>query len=891
MHSGIKYWGKRSEDAFYPLIGHLLDTGVVFGILWDRLVEPHLKELFEEVLGDNAAQKLGLVAALHDCGKATPVFQCRLSEKRPPVWAPSPRHRLPSIPGGISVLTHRRYGEGLSHGRESGRIIGRLSSNLWVCRVVEGHHGRFPTTEAQNPTVERLAESLSAGGWADDQHQLVKEVEQALGVGLESLGLDQPDSFYPLIPSITGWVSVADWIASDDLAVSSGIQQMGLLDNDLVEFCSRRTQTYSARIDQLVGQYHSPPGEFSEIFGFTPDRPVQRYVCDQEVAPPFSLMAVPMGAGKTEAALERHRQLGSNSLYFALPTMATANSMFVRVQAMFSSAQGTGGALLHGQSGVNDFYATGEQGPPSLGAGSHDFDHVGDDATGLQAHHWLRGRHRGLLAPVGVGTVDQVFAAVLRARYATVRLAAIANTHIVFDEVHSYDPYQQTLFANVLRWLGLHRAPVTLLSATIPTELAHRYSAAYSAGWNRDEQHRSRSGLVSKDVVSHYPGTFEVDHDGRISSSAIEASDRRVNKLRYISYEDSPVEAIAAEVRAIRSRHPQAAIGVIVNTVDACIQAAQSLSEWEPRVLHGRMPSTMRHERESGALATVGPNTSSHGQLIVGTQILEQSLDLDFDFLITELAPVPDLIQRTGRLWRHSSCDGEHWVHSPARKWREGLAQPEVTVIHPAELNRLSALPYMEAVLYWAWCFGFGEGALEELVVPDALQGLVNQSQVPFDSDSLEDDRVLDLMGKVQAQRTSAKTRSLDLDSLFDDEDFAAESLWCVTSGGLDRNSDETATRWDDRPSRTLVLLSSTNRWAFDPSVEHESATARTKAAIGASVRISVARSDSLPLGSFADLVPKAERKRWSTTHTLDLDQVNSVQLDELLGLILPSVK
>ena len=129
------------------------------------------------------------------------------------------------------------------------------------------------------------------------------------------------------------------------------------------------------------------------------------------------------------------------------------------------------------------------------------------DDTGLVAHGWLQGKHRGLLAPVGVGTVDQTLSAVLREKYNMVKLAAVANTHVVFDEAHSYDLYQQELFSVLLRWLGLHRAPVTILSATMPSELATKYCSAYLSGWNAEVELSKQDKLTIA-----YPGVVAVSY-------------------------------------------------------------------------------------------------------------------------------------------------------------------------------------------------------------------------------------------------------------------------------------------------------------------------------------------------------------------------------------------
>ncbi len=673
-------------------------------------------------------------------------------------------------------------------------------------------------------------------------------------------------------------MSVADWLASDEAAVDSGVGAQHLIGSDVNTFIGLRRAYFARALEHQLGNHIIPTADFATVFGFEPNRPVQQFVLARDPAE-FCLIAVPMGAGKTEAALERHRRLDSTSLYFALPTMATADAMFKRVQRFYSrSDEASTGALLHGRASINDFYA---------GAGDSGFSHVGNDdsdfdRTGLVAGQWLRGRHRGLLAPVGVGTVDQVLAAVLRAKYSTVRLAAVGNTHIVFDEVHSYDPYQQQLFCTVLRWLGVLRSPTTLLSATIPSDLAHRYTQAYLAGWHR------QSSVESPSTWSvAYPGAVTLSGGGEPEVQSLDASDERVVELelnRAGAGNDAVPRQIAQRCRDLRRLYPDAVIGVIVNRVAHCIEIATALEDLEPFVLHARMPTSMRAQRQEDLAEAVGPGSTAHGQLVIGTQVLEQSLDIDFDILVSEFAPAPDLIQRTGRLWRHSTCWSDQWIHPNSRP-RTGLgSSPKMLVFAPQEFSLGSSRPYMPGVLIQAWERGFESGNTTGIAVPGDLQRIVDCAHVSFTTEAWQNDDTAEFLVSVRAQRTSAEGRSICLDGLLDC--WGDEMLPDVTSGGADAE-DEHATRWNELPSETIVLVSASHRWATSADSLAARGVKRQRAIVEASISLSggalaLVKPELQELNELVDDPP-----RWSLGSYLDLDCSQVARLDELLGLII----
>src|SRR5207248_6281763 len=101
--------------------------------------------------------------------------------------------------------------------------------------------------------------------------------------------------------------------------------------------------------------------------------------------------------------------------------------------------------------------------------------------SAVVAEEWFaRNKKQALLAPFGVGTIDQALLAVLQTRHVFVRLFGLAGKCVVLDEVHAYDAYMTTLMERLLRWLAALGCPVMLLSATLPRDKRVKLLRAYA---------------------------------------------------------------------------------------------------------------------------------------------------------------------------------------------------------------------------------------------------------------------------------------------------------------------------------------------------------------------------------------------------------------------------
>jgi CRISPR-associated endonuclease/helicase Cas3 len=360
-----------------------------------------------------------------------------------------------------------------------------------------------------------------------------------------------------------------------------------------------------------------------------------------------------MGEGKTEAAffahLELQRRFGHRGLYVALPTKATGNAMFKRTLKFLrdhDKDRRLDLQLLHGGALLNDTFQNLKV------SGIHDPETGGE----VRAGEWFTNKKRALLSEYGVGTVDQALLPILPVRHNFVRLWGLANRVVVFDEIHAYDAYTGTLLVHLLRWLLALGASVVLLSATLPPSFRHKLAEVVDADLPEPEVEYPRLSIF-------YPGE-------EVHQKHFEADPTRRLKLR--------LQAISPELpdmySALEQHLANGGMGLaLVNTVQRAQDLYSTFPDGEPLeregqpvgkrlpngtevfLFHARFPADRRQKREDQALETFGGVGNRGGRkILIATQVAEQSLDLDFDLIATDLAPIDLVLQRAGRLWRHA---------------------------------------------------------------------------------------------------------------------------------------------------------------------------------------------------------------------------------------------
>lgn len=729
-------WAKTDRDhpeRWHPLANHLVEVAAVAFEMWESVLPPASKQRWTDFCGgdeDAAGRWLAFLAGLHDLGKCSPVFEAASKEQRARlerVGIRFPRHMLDRMPHGVvtagtlpALLKEqwptlkgnitRRYGAvaGMHHG--------------WVLDMATIQVGSMKTSPS----------AVGTGEWDDWRHDL-------FGYVLESVGgnVDVPDRQIPysLATWLAGVISVADWIGSNtdyfpfDELVHEPVAAFGA--------AQRRASDALDDLGFRSGAISIPP-EFERQFpGFErgPNATQQATIGAVSAMPDRGAVIIEaqMGDGKTEAAFwtaaYAQRQWGTRGAYIGMPTRASSDQLFSRFVTFLTEnradAEQVHARLVHGHAAISAWLDQIERGaaePIDTDAEAPD-----EPRDPLVRADWFNGRGRALLAPYGVGTVDQSFLGVLETRHHFVRLMALAGKTLIFDEVHAYDSYMDALFQRELEALGALGSPVVILSATLPRERTTALLGAYArgAGWNLE----SAAGLAA------YPRVSTVDEAHGIQSLPIGESGRdKTVALRWFPGEESSVrDTMIAELRV--ALHDGGTCAIICNSVgqaQAMYWSVEAAFPGEVTLFHARFRQKERSRIQRDVLDYFGKRRPDDlpKRIVVATQVIEQSLDLDFDLMVSYFCPTDLLIQRAGRMHRHSAND----VKRPPR-----LRQPRLWIIGVGDSDQerypVPGVPYVSSLIYdphillrsWLALSMEGRGR-ESFLLPDDIEALIERT-------------------------------------------------------------------------------------------------------------------------------------------------------------------
>lgn len=814
-------WGKGPERLAaglepYPLVTHQMDTFGVASALWDVWLAPHLRRLLIAELGGGGDLGGGdagefvkrwacFAAGAHDVGKASPGFQVQVASPRSAgaAWRLVMADRLTSAglplcdentcrslagPGktarrhefvGMVALTQllRPAGED----RAGVDDVHRLPlAKHWVAAVAGGHHGRWHPCGVVDDAMNLMPVLLSPA-WAAGQREILDTLLAAAGLRGCDIPVPVAARAGVVITLLTGFTILADWIASSDTVVQAGYDRIDAgADPWSPDWAGLRAEELRGVVERTVGSYVPFPDAQASILGWNSDgtrrrpRPLQRDA--EQVGAGAWFVAYPTGEGKTDAALLRHAAGEGEGLIFGLPTRATTDEMQRRLSACLAP---TGNTVLL----------------------SHQFaaaHHV--ECASSYGLEWFSSSIRRLVAPVVAATCDQILSGSLKLRHSPLRLLALANHHVVLDEVHTYDQYQSFLLKNLLEWWGATGTRVTLLSATLPAWQQRDFASAYSGG----------SGEESRTAV--YPAHWTVTSEsGPVVTPDLST---RVPDLGCDLVRSD--EATKTHIRWALEQHdahPRCHAAIVRSTVGDTIDTARSVREAlrgdgsvEVVCLHSRM--TVRHragiqerlEQRLGPRGGPGP-----ALMVVASQVLEAGLDYDFDLMSSDLVPAAALIQRAGRLWRFADPD--------ARRARFGDV-PDRRVVHVVARTRDGQIDHRSALPYFAAELDRVAGWLEDkdvIRIPEHVQDFVDETSMDLQTveatadtaDEIATNAVMiqQAMRAVSclAQRVARPTRRTRYDDLVD-----------LTGGDNSlgpQDEDRMGTRFQDRETLTLVLL------------------------------------------------------------------------------------
>ncbi len=658
----FEYWGKADRNdpfnKYHLLPYHCLDVAAVGWILLNP----------EESQCQRLAAQLGVepgwlrdffvfCLALHDIGKFSRAFQGLKTDLSPDLVKANPRMPYTERHDSLGFWLWR---ENLSNQLEkqlsvNGEWLNKIE--LWL-EIVTGHHGMPPKKSGGRiSNFFEQEDEEAARHFVQSVHSLfLSEFDHA---ALQNNDLKK--QLKTVSWQLAGITVLADWLGSNQ---------------EYFKYCSKPEELavywHKHALPSAGEAIQFMPGKpkttqfqgINNLFPFIKQpTPLQKYAINEPLndKPQLFILEDVTGAGKTEAALIlTHRLLSAglaDGLYVALPTMATANAMYQRLgkvyRRFYESSDLPSLILAHGARDLSDAFCESvflsENQVADLNyTDGHDEQEQELSATAY-CNAWLAdNRKKALLADVGVGTLDQALLAVLPARHQSLRLLGLGRKVLLVDEVHAYDSYMQRLLDALLETHARQGGSVILLSATLPQTMRENLVVAFHRGLGDDTPRIFRNAYP---LATHSPTAGEsekhIDTREEVKRSVI---------IERLEEEDVVIEQIQ------QAKSKGQCVCWIRNTVKAARASYRTLAqcEWMNKdhlhLFHSRFAMVDRQKIEEETLMRFGDESNHEarkGQVLIATQVVEQSLDLDFDVLITDLAPIDLIIQRAGRLRRH----------------------------------------------------------------------------------------------------------------------------------------------------------------------------------------------------------------------------------------------
>ena len=791
----FKFWGKAQPQVrgdgpdCHPLVFHCLDVAAVGQTILKR--HDTLARRFASLLNlgqEDTVRLLTYLLCIHDIGKFAKKFQAK-----------APEHFPACFDDAVTKLsTHYDHAAGGFRLFEVHPDLFGLPDvkrrRAWrpLISATTGHHGAPPALELSRETMATLRPDFGPRGIeaAADFAAAVRSVlDPPPRLSDGAMANTKPASF-----AVAGLAVLADWIGS---------RQAWFPYRALEDFADLGAywRYAGARAERAVAEAGILPANVAVtpatlISTTAKPTPMQEWARSVEIpqGPALFVIEDETGSGKTEAALMlAHRLMATrraDGFYVALPTMATANAMFDRLAnvhaQLFAADQKPSVSLVHGARDMHQRFRpampghdTSEQ-PYSAGSEAYDVT-----ATSACADWIADDRRRAFLADVGTGTVDQALLSILPSRHQSLRLLGLMSRVLILDEVHAYDAYMQREMETLLTFQAALGGSAILLSATLPLGMRKHLIDAFAKGLGA-----SPADQPVNDDGYPLATVFAADRIASTKRNVREGGGRAlpVRTLR-------SADAALAEL-VLAAKEGKAAL-YIRNTVDDALEAYAELAAQgvDVSVFHARFALVDRLDIERRVVETFGKRGTPErrqGKVLVATQIVEQSLDLDFDVMVTDLAPIDLIIQRAGRLWRHE------------RPEREG--NPELVVVGPDPISDAkvdwfakqfprAARVYQNHALLWLTA-----KVLEERGEIDSPHGLRSLIEAVY-RDDVEPDVPDSLLvsfheadGNDRADRGVANTATLALSNGY---------LW---DGGVWENDVRAVTRLDDDPQVTLRL-------------------------------------------------------------------------------------
>ena len=707
---------------------HLILTYKVFKIL---------QKLWRDYVKGNIFSKEGeLLAAVHDIGKMTPAFQQKIYKAL----------NLP-VPWKTSYISE-------GHAVDSMKILynffktkysEEISKNL--AEIAGAHHGIFYNIYYGDIN----GSEIGGNNWLKQCNEELIDIINELNLLDITISDDIRKNYYKKL--VLGSIILSDWISSSIPISYDDNYSDKELDN----------LAYNAINNAgLLPQIINTGLNFSNIFGFSPNSLQNVMLSNVANKGGIYIIESNMGSGKTEAALglaysllEQHK---ADGIYFALPTQLTSEKIYERLNNFLDKIleNNDKSMLIHGNSFLHW----------TLKSNNSD-----ENNKDIKYDSWFQNKKRALLASFSVGTIDQALLSVINVKHNALRTFALAGKVIIIDEIHSYDTYTSNLIKTLIDELRNCECTIILLSATLTNKACCDFAQINE----------------SKLTDMSYPRVI-INDNNNLKIIPVENEQTSTVKLCHSKNEDDVLN------KAIEHAKNGEQVLWIENTV-ANVQRiynqlknkklVNNVSTIKLGIIHSNFPRMIRNEKESNWVDVLGKNGGNErykcGRILVASQVLEQSVDVDADFLITRIAPSDYIFQRLGRLWRHNR------TNRPQTAERQAIILYDDNIFNPKKLNKnpTATLPYNAYVLYRSAEILFN---LNEVELPNAIRPILEETY----KDRNEIGDLYQLKNKMKEEKSKL-------------ESYSNSAMATVGNGTFD--DDLASTRFSEEPTVQILLL------------------------------------------------------------------------------------
>ena len=687
-------WGKKKayKDTLYwlPLLTHLNDTQAIIKYLYENYLSQNQRNIIAL-----PSSLIGTLGFLHDFGKITPAFQLKQSRPYNAALDQAVLAKLSSL----SLPSKFPLADKSPHNMAGAYLL----RSTCFAGIVASHHGTMPTQR------ELMLQRVYRDNYGDSTWKNLRQ--EFLAIALQDLTPKEKDMLYHASLSqdqqilLLGLVMMADWLASNEnyfplVPIDDSYQDIDEKKRIKIGLSRWAKETkWHPQADFDINTY------FRDHFDFKPHA-LQKEMLETIKAikkPGLILIEASMGSGKTETALTASEILSAkchtNGIFYGLPTQATSNAMLQRLASWLAAEQGRYGLkLMHSKANSVKTY--------------QDLD----KNNNVFINHWYN--HKlGSLEHFTIGTIDQLLQMSLSQRHLAFKHLAFSGKTVIIDEVHTYDAYMQSYLQKALKWLGKYHVPVIALSATLTHQIRQSLVSSY----------------LQKDVELPtnlaYPLLTYTENSIVKQQNAFAKNQPKAVTIK--SFTDDEPQQIAQKADNLIAQG--GICGIIVNSIARAQDIAQEIKT--PKILlHSSFLAQDRSRIEEQILKTIENRPKK--LVIIGTQVLEQSLDLDFDVLITDAAPMDLLLQRIGRLWRHN------------RKRSNSFTKPVCYV----DTNSKSKAYRTDCFLYSNYLINHTVKLLpNEIVLPTDIPSLIEKA---YKLDDSQDAQELSLERKKECQKS-----------------------------------------------------------------------------------------------------------------------------------------